>query len=56
MKKFFQSLFLFSFAFGVAAMTKHYGLAQWIENNPVVSFPLMVVGGIGILIFFGEEW
>ena len=55
MRRFFQSLFLFSFAFGVATMTKHYGLAQWIENNPWVSMPLMVVGGIGILIFFGKD-
>ena len=55
MKRFFQSLFLFSFAFGVAAMTKHYGLVEWLDNTPWASFPLVIVGAVGILIFFGEE-
>ncbi len=55
MKTFLKSLFLFSFAFGVSAMTKYYGMAQWIENNPWVSMPMMIFGGVGILIFFGSE-
>ena len=55
MMKFFKALFLFCFAFGVAAMTKHYGMAQWIENNPWVSMPMMVFGGVGLLIFFGGD-
>lgn len=55
MRMFFKSLFLYCFAFGVAAMTKHYGMVGWIENNPWVSLPLMIFGGVGILIFFGKE-
>jgi hypothetical protein len=43
------------FAFGVSAMTKNYGLAQWIENNPWLSLPMMIIGVIGILIFFDKE-
>ena len=55
--KFFKALFLFCFAIGVAATTKYYGLAQWIENYPWVSFPMMIFGGVGLLIFFGgDEW
>ena len=55
MRKFFKSLFLFAFAFGVAAMTKYYGMAQWIENNTWVALPMMIVGGVGIIMFWEEE-
>ena len=55
MRKFFNALFLFCFAFGVAAMTEYYGMAQWIENRPWVSLPMMIFGGVGLLIFFGVD-
>ena len=55
MRKFFNALFLFCFAFGVSAMTKYYGMAQWIENRPWVALPMMIFGCVGILIFFDKE-
>lgn len=55
MMVFFRALFLFMFAFGVSATTKYYGMAQWIENNTWLALPLMVLGGIGIVLFFRNE-
>ena len=54
MRKFLKTLLLFAFAFGVAAMTKYYGMAQWIENNTWVALPMMIVGGCGIIIMWEE--
>lgn len=55
MRRFLKTLFLFAFAFGVAAMTKYYGMAKWIENSTWVTLPMVIVGGVGIIMFWGEE-
>lgn len=53
--KFVQTLALFMFAFGMAAMTKYYGMAAWIENNAWVALPMMIVGAIGVVFFYGKD-
>ena len=54
MKIYLKTFFLFAFATGFAAMTKYYGMPAWIENNTWVAMPLLMVGAVGMVFFYGE--
>ena len=42
------------FAFGVALMSKHYGFVSWMEELPWLSFPMIILGAVGLVLFMGD--
>lgn len=47
-----QASSLMIFSYGIAIAAKYYGFASWIDANPFVAFPMVVIGAVGVVLSF----
>jgi len=55
MMKIIRAWLLGMFAFGTALMVKHYGVAEWLEANTWLCYPMFLIGFVGIVVLWECE-